>query len=247
MNTIIRTAEILRLLGRRPARFTDIAKELELTKGTAHRLLTSLEKAELIKKNPITGLYHVGSLILQLSKNPSNEHQFLILCAHDELVKLRDLSLETVNLQVAIGSERICLEEMQSHEFIKYVSGKGSIYSIFVGSAGKMLMAEHGDSQIELLMRKFNYSEDAPNPIKEPDELLSAIKQARVSGYSISYGERVPGSASIAVPIKNYFCPAVINILGPANRFTEKSIQSILPAMQESAAKISEQLNRMTR
>lgn len=245
MNTITRTAEALRLLGNKPSRFTDIVRELELTKSTTHRLLTSLEKAELIKKNPVTGLYHLGPLIYELSASPVDEHQFLIVTAHEEMERLRDLSQETVNLQVSMGTDRICLEEIQSLQSIKYVSGKGSVYPIFVGSAGKMLMAGFDDSQIELLMRKFNYFEDAPNAIKDPVELLDAIKLAQKLGHSLSFGERVPGSASVAVPVNNYVCPAVINILGPVDRFTEGSISKILPTMKESAVRISEGLIRM--
>lgn len=245
MNTITRTAQTLRLLGNQPCRFTDIARELELTKSTAHRLLTSLEKAELIKKNPVSGLYHLGPLIFQLSTSPIDEHQFLIVSAHEEMQRLRDLSGETVNLQVSMGTDRICLEEAQSEESIKYVSGKGAMYPIFVGSAGKMLMAGFSDPQIEMLMRKFDFYDDAPNAIKDPDALLDAIKEARKLGHSISFGERVPGSASVAVPVNNYICPAVINVLGPVDRFTEGSISNILPTMKECAAKISEGLIRM--
>lgn len=245
MNTISRTAETLKLLGKSPCRFTDIAKNLGLTKGTAHRLLASLESAELIKKNPISGLYHLGPLIYQLSTSPIDEHQFLIVSAHEEMQKLRDLSGETVNLQVSMGTDRICLEEAESTEAIKYVSGKGSIYPIFVGSAGKMLLAGFPDAQIDKLMQKFNYIEEAPNAIKSPEELLEAVKLARQDGHSLSFGERVPGSGSVAVPINNYICPAIINILGPIDRFSEDSISKILPAMKESAARISKQLGKM--
>jgi DNA-binding IclR family transcriptional regulator len=245
MNAIKRTGETLKLLAENPLRFIDIAKELDLTKSTAHRLLRALEQADLIKKNPLSGRYHLGPLISQLAASPISEHQFLITCAILEIRRLRDLSGETVNLQIPLGTERMCLEEIQSKEFIKYVSGKGAIYPIFAGSAGKMLLSMMNDDQIDILMGRFYYIPSAPNPIKNTKNLWKEIELARKLGHSTSFGERVAGSASVAVPITGYICPAILNILGPADRFTKDSIFAILNKMKSSAARISKELNRL--
>ncbi|MDM8539993.1 IclR family transcriptional regulator [Desulfococcaceae bacterium HSG9] len=245
MNSITRTAKILKLLAEHPRRFTDIVKDIQLTKSTVHRLLVALDQAELIKKNPLSGCYHIGPLISQLAANPINEHQFLIVCSIEEMRKLRDLSRETVTLQISMGTERICLEEIQSMESIKYVSGKGSIYPIFVGSAGKMLLSMFGDDQIDILMRKFNFDPSAPNPIKTSEELWKEIELARNLGHSTSFGERVAGSASVAVPITDYICPAILNVLGPIDRFTKDSISGIIEEMKDSAARIYRELSHL--
>ena len=244
MNTIKRTGKVLQLLADKPLRFTDIAKALDLTKSTAHRLLRALEAAELIRKNPLSGRFYLGPLISQLAVSPLSEHQFLITCSVEEVWRLRDLSGETVNLQVPLsGTERICLEEIQSREFIEYVSGKGAVYPIFAGSAGKMLLSMMSDAQIEILMKNFYYVPQAPNPIKDPEDLLREIELARKLGHSISFGERVAGSASVAVPISGYVCPAILIFLGPAERFTKDSIACVLPEMKSSARRISKELN----
>lgn len=245
MNAIKRTGETLKLLAENPLRFTDIARELHLTKSTAHRLLRALGQAELIKKNPLSGLYYLGPLISQLAASPISEHQFLIACSIAEIRKLRNLSGETVNLQIPLGTERMCLEEVQSKEFIKYVSGKGAIYPIFAGSAGKMLLAMMNDDQINILMARFYYVPSAPRPIKNTKDLWKEIELARTLGHSTSFGERVAGSSSVAVPITGYICPAILNILGPADRFTKDSISTILKKMKSSAARISKELNRL--
>jgi DNA-binding IclR family transcriptional regulator len=243
MKAIKRTAEALKLLADHPRRFTGLARELQLTKSTAHRLLTALEQAELIKKNPLSNRFHLGPLISQLATSPLSEHQFLISCSIEEIRKLRDLSGETVNLQISLGTERMCLEELQSMESIKYVSGKGAVYPIFAGSAGKMLLSMMKNDQIDLLMKKFYYVPSAPNPIKNTSDLWKEIELARELGHSTSFGERISGSASVSVPISDYICPAILTILGPADRFTEDSISDILEEMKYSADRISANLN----
>lgn len=245
MNTIKRTSNVLRLLADSPQRFTDIAKELDLTKSTAHRLVTALEKYEFIKKNPLSGLYHLGPLISKLAANPTAEHQFLVVCAISEMRRLRDISGETVTLQVPLGTERICLEEIQSRESIKYVSGRGAIYPLFVGSAGKMLLSMFEDKQIKILLKKFYYDPSAPNPIKNEKDLWEQIRVAREKKFSTSFGERISGSASVAVPIYDYISPAILNILGPAQRFTKGDISEVLEEMKKSAAIITKEFLRL--
>jgi IclR family acetate operon transcriptional repressor len=242
MKAIKRTARALRLLAEHPRRFTDITRDLQLTKSTAHRLLRALEQSELIKKNPLSGRYYLGPLISQLAASPINEHQFLITISIEEIRKLRDLSGETVTLQISLGTERMCLEEFQSMQPIKYVSVKGSIYPIFAGSAGKMLLSMLDNDQIDILMSKFCYVESAPNPIKSPEDLWKEIELARKLGHSTSFGERISGVASVAVPVTDYICPVILNILGPAERFTQDSISGILEEMKYSAARISREL-----
>lgn len=244
MNSVERTAEILKLLVDEPRRFTDLAQALDLSKGTAHRLVKALERTELIKKNPVSGRYHLGPLMLRVAASPMAEHQLLITSALEEMRMLRDLSGETVTLQIAWGTERMCLEEVQSTESIKYVSGKGAVYPIYAGSAGKMLLAMMPDRQIEMLMRKFYYVPSAPNPIQNTADLWKEIRIARELGHSTSFGERVAGSASIAVPISEYICPAVLNIMGPVDRFTPNSIASVEEKMKAGAVRISRELSR---
>jgi len=245
MNAINRTVETLKLLAEHPLRFTDIARELELTKSTAHRLLKDLEETELIRKNLLSRRYYLGPIISHLVASPISEHQFLITCSIEEMRKLRDLSGETVTLQISLGTERLFLEEIQSRESIKYVSGKGSIYPIFVGSAGKMLLSMLDNDQIEILMRNFYYDPSAPNPVKNTEDLWTEIELARKMGHSTSFGERVSGSASVAVPIVDYICPTILNIMGPADRFTKDSISKILEQIKQSAVRISKEVNRL--
>lgn len=244
MNTTQRVAEVLKLMTEHPCRFTDVARDLQLTKSTAHRLLKSMEQGELIKKNPLTGYYHLGPLIAQLAASTINEHQFLIACSIEEMRRLRDVSHETVNIQISMGTERMCLEEIQSPESLKFVSGKGAIYPIFVGSAGKMLMSMMDNSQIQVLMTQFYYDQTAPNPITTPDEMWKEIEIARDVGYSTSFGERISGSSSVAVPIHNYVCPVILNILGPVTRFDQSKISNIIGEMKNSVSKISEYLSQ---
>jgi DNA-binding IclR family transcriptional regulator len=152
---------------------------------------------------------------------------------------LRELSGETVNLQIRIGAERMCLTELESFQYIKYKSGTGTVQPIYVGSAGKLLLSELTGREIRLLLDNVNLVALASNTITDRDVLLREVHKIKQRGYATSFGERIEGSASVSVPIKNYVCSVAMSILGPANRFSSK-IMDIVGEMKKSANRISE-------
>jgi DNA-binding IclR family transcriptional regulator len=158
---------------------------------------------------------------------------------------LRDFSGETVVLHVRIGLERICLEELKSLGNIIYTSGKGFVAPIYTGSAGKILLSELKDDAIQLLLRNIRLVSIGPNTITDKKVLLKELVKVRKQGYATSFGERVPGSASISVPIKNYSCPVALSVLGSDNRFSLNRMMNVLKKMKKSASDISRRLERV--
>ena len=88
-------------------RITDICQEIGLSKGTAHRLLKTLEQCGFVFQDAVSHRYYLGHLIIKLSSNPNITHQNLIVCAYDELKMLRDSSGETTALFIPIGNRHL--------------------------------------------------------------------------------------------------------------------------------------------
>jgi DNA-binding IclR family transcriptional regulator len=242
VNSITKGADILKILSDGTDRISDLSDRLSLSKGTAHRLLKSLETSGLVMQDPVTRRYYLGSLILNLASKPIIAHQNLIISAFGEMKYLRDLCRETVVLHIRIGLERICLEELQSLQNIKYTAGKGFVAPIYTGSAGKILLSELEDNELQLLMKNLRPVPMGPSTITDKRKLSEELEKAKRQGYATSFGERIPGSASISVPIKNYVCPVALSVLGPDNRFSLDVMMNFLGEMKGSASKISKRL-----
>lgn len=211
-NSISKAVDILRILSEGLNRVSDLSNKLNISKGTTHRILKSLEISRMVSQDPVTRRYYLGPLILDLASKPIIAHQDLVVCAFEDMKDLRDISRETVVLHIRIGIERICLEELQSFENIKYTAGKGFIAPIYTGSAGKVLLSELKEDELQLLVRNLHLAPIGPNTITDKQALLKELEKVRRQGYATSFGERVPGSASISVPIKNYVCPVAMSI-----------------------------------
>jgi len=237
VHSVYRAAEILSLLSAGKNRITDIGKELNLSKSTTHRLLKTLENCGFVFQDPASHQYFLGHLVVELSSNPLTMHQKLIVCAYEEMKRLREVSGETVTIHIRIGTQRICLEEMQANQNIRYGVGKGSVSPIYAGSAGKILLAELAETDRGHLIKNIHLTPVGPHTITDRNGLLREIEKIRQQGYAISSGETLEGAISISVPIKGYFCPVALSIFGPKFRL-EPIILGLKKKMEMSAKRI---------
>ncbi len=241
VNSILRGAEILRCVSEGIDRISDISKRTRMSKSTVHRLLKSLAASGLASQNEATHRYYLGPLVHRLVSQPIIAHQNLIASAYDDMRELMQVTRETVNLNIPIGTERMCLEEVESPENIKCISGKGSIAPIYSGSAGKMILAELNQEQLEIIFKNVRFIALQKNTITNKSDLLQELEKVKKQGYATSFSERIAGAASISVPINNYICPVALSIMGTENRFQEKMME-FLQDLKESSARISGKL-----
>jgi len=238
VNSIMRGAEILRCLSEGVDRLSDISQRTLMSKSTVHRLLKSLIVTGLASQNEVTHRYCLGPLVHRLASQPTIAHQYLIASAYEEMRQLMLATRETINLNIPIGTERMCLEEVESPENIKCVSGKGSIAPIYSGSAGKMLLAELDPEQLEIILKNVRFIAIQKNTITNKKDLLLELERVKANGYATSISERIADAASISVPIRNYLCPVALSIMGTENRFRDKMLD-FLEDLKKSAARIS--------
>ena len=245
VNSLIRGVNILKSISKGNYRIGEILDDLNLSKGTTHRLLKTLTEVNFVSQDPLSLKYYLGPAILELLSDPMLNHNVLIICASEPMQALRDISNETILLHVRAGLQRVCLEELESHENIKYTNGKGFFAPLYVGAAGKILLASLEDKEINQLLENIDFTPITENTITDLKKLFSEIYKVRSQGYALSFGERVAGSSCASVLVKNYVMPAALSILGPSNRFTRQKIIDLLPKVRESAEKISIKLKKI--
>ncbi len=241
VNSVSRASAILKILGDGKNRLTDISRGLGLNMSTTHRLLKTLEKSGFVIQDPISHQYLLGHLILRLSSNPFIAHQGLGVSAQEEMERLRNLTGETVTINIRIGTQRICLEEIESPHNIKYTIGRGAMAEIYTGSAGKVLLAELSKRELEILLSNIKLQRIGPNTITDKGRLVKELERIRKKGFAKSSGEKLKGGVAISAPIKGYICPVSMTILGPEFRFGSQ-IMKYVKELKKSAARISKRI-----
>jgi len=244
INSIAHASDILRCLSEGTDRLVDISDDLRLSKGTIHRLLKALEATGLVVQNNRTRRYYLGSLILKLASNPTIAHQNLVMRALEDMEHLREKSGETIGIHIPIGLKRCVLEELPSLQQLRFVSDKGFTSPLHASAAGKVLLSEFKENELNIFLRSVHLDQVGPNTITDKNRLLAEIKKIRKQGYATSLSEVIKGGAAICVPVRNYVCPVTLGIVGPQERFLPKRM-AVLKELKKSAKNISNKLTEI--
>ncbi len=220
----------------------EIARRLDLPTSTVGRLLLTLHAAGILAQDPTTHRYRIGPRVLQWSSvyisrlDLANE-------ARPILEELHRLTRETVSVYVLDGTERICLQRIESPERLRVVIREGERMPLHAGSAGKAILAFMPRETVDRIL-SHPLEKMTNRTITVRKKLLEDLAFVRKRGYATSYSERFQDVIGLAAPIfdRNGHVIASLNVAGPNVRFTDASVDKFAPKIMQLAARISQAL-----
>ncbi|MGI6412465.1 MAG: IclR family transcriptional regulator [Syntrophomonadaceae bacterium] len=217
IKSVNRAIDILYSLAESDKCLMEISRDVKLSKSTVHRQLGTLLNRNMVFRNPANDKYSLGPGFFKFLYRFIQSPTALMVAAQDSLNALNKLSGETVVLHTQIGDQRLCVTEVESKHELKYTSGIGSTAPMNAGAASKVFLSCMEEEDRRNFISQMKLESITENTISDPVELLKEVEKVAKDGYSISYGERIAGAASISVPIKNKDgrAIAVLSILGP--------------------------------
>ncbi len=243
ISSISRSANILLCLSNSMNSVTEIAKYCNYNKPTVHRLLKALEAADLVIQDPVNRRYYLGKLIPIIALHSQNIHHHLISCSIVEMMRLSEKYDENVLLGIHSGIQFIRLYSIPSRQ--ELIGGEQILESgppWYAGGTGRILLSQHKDAELAMLVANLEMRKMTKHTITNKDEFLNRIKLVRQRGYDVSYSEVVEGIGGVVIPIKNYYCPAALCIIGPDSRIKQNE-NEILKDLRISGKNISNQLS----
>ena len=239
IQSVERAARVLQTLadGDGPMSLTVIAREVGLGKSTTHRILSSLCETGLARGNISSRQYALGYGLLRLTANWLNGIE-VRNAAIPFLRLLREVTGETVSLNVLDFDQRIPVERLDTSREIRYIVELGRPQPLYAGAGGKAILAFLPESGVHLLIKTANLG-----PVNTK-RLMIELENIRQTGSSVSKGEQVPGSCAISAPIFNHETAVVasINILCLESTLQQKMEQDYRRQVKKAAAKVSAEL-----
>jgi DNA-binding IclR family transcriptional regulator len=230
---------ILKALSADIKKLSDIARYVNLSKSTTHRLLRSLIDEGLAAQDPFTEEYYLGPLLFKLISNPIQAHQILMYRAYPVMDELRQFTGETTNLDIKLGNEKYNLMQLPSPKNIAFIARPpGNIDLLWTGSIGKVLLAQLPEDEFEIILDNLKLTPLTPNTIVDKQAFKQEIAKVRQRGYATSFGETDISVVGIAAPIENYSIPASLSIIGPETRLAPK-IMNFVDELKKKASEIS--------
>ena len=209
VQSVDRALRIIEFLAENPtgAGITEISKSLGLSKGTVHRLISTLKERDFAYKSSNTELYRLSYKILYLYNCISNNID-MFKVSRPIIRKFADKVDATVHLATLdekrsniVYIDRI--EPMNSQKLFVMSSRVGKKAPCYCTAAGKMLLSQYSDDEIRDIMKGEEYKTYTDKTIKNIDEFLEEIHKVRKQGYALDENEYDHGIICISIPIYN--------------------------------------------
>ncbi|MDE3228375.1 MAG: IclR family transcriptional regulator [Chloroflexota bacterium] len=220
---------------------TELSERLGLTKSAIHRILRSLMTHGMVTQDRETRAYSLGFRVLALAAGVPGEASLRQIC-RPQMQWLRMATDETIGLYVVAGDVRMCLEELESPQPLRMAAGVGRCFPLDAGASSKALLVE-GSANPDLWRRATGRASVEGRARFEAD-----LERLRTTGYTVTRGETVAGSASMAAPIRvgaRHEVVAALSIAGPASRFDDAQVERHAPLLLEAVGRIARDLSAL--
>lgn len=244
LSSVTNALKILRLYTPKQQEFsfTEIARKLDLTKGTANRLISTLVKEGFLSKNPKTNHYRLGLSILGLGGTIFSHHELY----KEAIPIVKQLSTdlqETTHICLLENDKVAYLFRSVSKHPDRLVTQIGRTNPLHCTSEGLCLLAFQKESFIQNFLNQTLYAY-TPYTVVNPKELYKLLQEIREKDYCYLDSTYYLNYTSISVPIRNHLEKVVasLSVIGHSSRFTEKNREKIIRQIQNAAYLISENL-----
>jgi DNA-binding IclR family transcriptional regulator len=243
VKTVERAIRILNLISQRDLKLHEISSSLNLHKSTASRLLATLEKNGLIKKDKETKRFRLGLKILDLAYR-LQEGLDIRNIAHPYLAELGKLTKETIHLAVLDREEIVYLDKIESSHPVRMYSRIGNRAPLYCTAVGKAILAYLPEKEMNPIIARMEFRKFTDKTITEPDELREHLEELRKQGYSTDNGEYEPDISCISAPIFDFNQDAVasISVSVTRGRTSFNELLQFVPTLKQFAKKISREL-----
>lgn len=216
-----------------------ICVQANLPKTTTYRILTTLEKRNMVVQDPQTGKYRLGYEIIKMG-SIAHAGNSLQRVAHADMERLSRETQQTCNLYIRDGFERRCVGQVEGTEYVKRFSYLGARHPLYCG-AGKLLLAYAGREVQEQYFAVTKFEKYTDNTVTDPERLREELEQILKDGYSVTKGERDPSTAMVSAPLYDYTRQVVasITISGPVYLFADENVALYRTKLLEAAKNIS--------
>jgi DNA-binding IclR family transcriptional regulator len=218
---------------------TDIARQAQLGRSGAQRIVYTLETLGYLQRIPGTKTYGVTSLLLSLSYNYVRSHE-LIDKALPYLQELNREFGETSNLQELSGTQIILVARFLSKHLLNVSVAVGSRLPAFCTASGNAILSSFSVEERDAILAASDLTPLTPYTVTDVGRVRERIEKAAIKGYTIVANESMLGDISVAAPVLDQTGRgiAAVNVSVPAARWTIEDVEAKLASHVQNAAAV---------
>ncbi len=187
---------------KRPFGYNEIVRNLNLNKSTVFNILHTLNELNILEKGP-DHLFSLGPRLFVLGNAAAGG---------SELIQTVHPYLEAINTEFKLSSffgilsdrDVIILDKADGAQQIKISSEIGMKISVFSGVAGKALLSQLLESEIDELLASVTPKSYTQKTITDMDAYKKEILSVKETGIAYDQEEYIEGLMAAGVPLKTY-------------------------------------------
>jgi IclR family transcriptional regulator, KDG regulon repressor len=221
----------------------ELARDLQVGKSTAHRILQTLEAHKLARQDSETGRYVITARLIRMAALIQSNLDFQHV-ARPFLAALQKRCGETVYLGVLDSQEVVIVDRIDSAEPLRLSHNLGFREPVHSTALGKALLAALTDADLDSMFRDADLNAMTPKTTTSLGSLKSELKRVRLSGFAIDDEETWPGVRCVGAPVHDASGGALcaVSVSGPSVRITPERIASLAQEIRTTAESISSAL-----
>lgn len=217
----------------------EIARQVGITASSTSRLLATLMRAEMVRRDPDTGRYGLGLRLVELG-NAALTRIDLRDLVRPHLLELMEATGETATLSVPGYNAPITLDFAQSPSSVRSVAEIGRTSVAYATATGKVYLTFGGALPRGQLVA---YTE---HTITNRAALQRCLTEVRERGWSDNLEERELGMNAIAAPVLDGTGQliAILGLQGPSWRFDAEAMRSGATLLLEHTTRLGRVTDR---
>lgn len=203
----------------------DVARRAELPVSTVHRLLTTLEKRQLVHHDLSTGfwtvglgLFRAGSAYLRIRKLPD--------IGRAVIRRLLNETEETVNLSMFDGMELVVVAQAEGHAPVRAFYRLGARLPLHATAAGKAVLAAAGPAFRGSCLGPLRYEPFTVATHRAERDLMDDVGRTAERGYAVDAEEHTAGMRAVAAAILNEWREPIgaVSVSAPVVRMSDDRV-----------------------
>jgi len=183
-----------------PLTFTELLRAGNLPKATLHRILATLMREGLLRYEAPSKTYQLGFRLLELAHGVWSDFD-LRLAAQDELVRLRNVLGQSVQLVVLDGDSALVIASQETERLSRTSTRVGLRLPLHATAAGKVILAHMDKPGQVAMLDRLTLQAFTEHTMTQARILQSELDLTRARGYSVELQEYEDGQVSVAAPI----------------------------------------------
>jgi DNA-binding IclR family transcriptional regulator len=177
----------------------EVSAAMGWPKSTTSRLLKSMQQHGLLDRDPATGRYRPGLLLLELASG-YREGEPLVEAADNALAEETRRTGHATGISMLDGTEVVVLRSRPGTQPLRVVTPPGSRGPAWATSTGRALLARLADDEIALRFRRFP-KPPRPAAPQSLSALMQRIKRVRSLGWEEACDEQIAGLGGVSVAV----------------------------------------------